>query len=93
MPKIILQGFIVVPDADLDAVKSALPQHCELTRQEPGCLAFEVTANNTNPNRFEVYEVFESKADFEAHQLRVKQSYWGQVTTEVRRHYQIEELP
>lgn len=93
MPRIVLQGFIVIPDANLDIVKSALPQHCELTRQEPGCLQFEVTPNSTDPNRFDVYEVFESKAAFEAHQVRVKQSYWGQVTTEVERHYEIEELP
>jgi len=93
MPKIILRGFIVVPETDLEVIKSALPQHCELTRQESGCLTFEVTPNSTNPNRFDVYEVFESKAAFEAHQVRVKQSHWGQVTTAVERHYEIKELP
>lgn len=93
MPNIVLQGFIVVPDADLEVVKQALSKHIELTQQEPGCLVFEVSPHPTNQNRFNVYEVFESKAAFETHQLRVNKSYWGQVTTEIERHYEIEELP
>lgn len=90
MSNVVLQGFIVVPDADLDAVTNALPRHCELTRQEPGCLVFKVTPDKTDPNRFDVYEVFASKAAFEAHQARIQQSDWGQVTAAVERHYQIE---
>lgn len=90
MPNIVLKGFIVVPDADLEVVKQALPQHIELTQQEPGCLVFEVPPHPSDPNRFDVYEVFNSKAAFEAHQQRVQQSYWGQVTTRVERHYSVQ---
>lgn len=93
MPKVILKGFILVPDIDLMTIKEALPRHCELTRQEPGCLEFEVTPNRSNPNRFDVYEVFDSKAAFKAHQLRVQESHWGAVTTQVERHYEIEGWP
>lgn len=93
MPNIVLQGFIIVPDSDLEAVKQALPQHCELTLQEPGCRVFRVTPHPTNPNRFDVYEEFTSKAAFEAHQQRVQQSDWGRVTSRVERHYELEERP
>ncbi|MCP8690036.1 putative quinol monooxygenase, partial [Marinobacterium sedimentorum] len=91
MQNVILKGFILVQDMDLDTVKLELPLHCELTRKEPGCLVFEVTPNESNQNRFDVYEEFSSKAAFEAHQARVKSSRWGQVTTNVERHYDIVE--
>jgi quinol monooxygenase YgiN len=39
MPKVILQGYIEVSDADLDLVQSELPHHIDLTRHEAGCLA------------------------------------------------------
>ncbi|PTY35800.1 antibiotic biosynthesis monooxygenase [Saccharospirillum sp. MSK14-1] len=91
MPNIVLKGFIVVPDTDLDVVKNALPEHIELTRQEPGCLVFEVTPHPTDPNRFDVYEVFNSTAAFNAHQQRVQQSHWGQVTGRVERQYEVTE--
>lgn len=88
MPKVVIKGFIIVQNMDLETVKQELPLHCELTRKEPGCLVFEVTPNNNNQNRFDVYEEFSSKAAFEAHQARVKSSRWGQITANVERHYQ-----
>lgn len=91
IPNVILKGFIIVQDMDLEIVKLELPFHCELTRKEPGCLVFEVTPNESNKNRFDVYEEFSSKAAFEAHQARVKNSRWGQVTKNVERHYEIVE--
>ncbi len=89
MSKVILKGFIIIPDRDLEMVKQELPVHSELTRREPGCLVFEVTPNESSPNRFEVYEEFSSKAAFDSHQVRVKSSRWGQVTSNAERHYEI----
>lgn len=89
MSKVILKGFIVVSDVDLEIVKLELPIHSKLTRKEPGCLVFEVTPNEDSPNRFDVYEEFTSKAAFDAHQVRVKNSRWSQVTENVERHYEI----
>lgn len=91
MPKIILQGYILVPNADLGFVIAALDQHCLLTQAEPGCLVFNVTQSKNNPNRFDVYEEFIDKHAFILHQQRVKTSYWGQVTANVERFYQISE--
>jgi autoinducer 2-degrading protein len=88
---IILKGTILVPDADLEIVQNELIIHTELTRQESGCLIFEVSQNIDNANEFTVYEEFVSKSAFDSHQQRVKNSHWGKVTKRVERHYQITE--
>ena len=89
MNKVILKGFIIVPTADLSAIKKALISHKELTRNEPGCLMFNVTQSEINLNRFDVYEEFINKAAFEQHQVRVKNSTWGKAAANVERHYEI----
>lgn len=89
LTKVILQGFIVVPDSDLEIVKSELIIHKTLTLKENGCLIFTVTPDETNPNKFSVYEEFVNQAAFDNHQVRVKTSKWGEVTKNVERHYQI----
>lgn len=92
MSKIILSGYIKVPDADLEAVQQALAEHIALTRSEPGCRVFQVKADPTERGRFNVYEEFTDKSAFEAHRLRVQQSAWGKVSQHAQRYYQIEGL-
>ncbi|TWX63486.1 antibiotic biosynthesis monooxygenase [Colwellia demingiae] len=89
MSKIILQGHIVIPDADLAKVQEELITHKMLTRQESGCLTFEVTQDSVNSNKFNVYEEFTDQDAFDSHQLRVKNSNWGKVTINLQRHYQM----
>jgi quinol monooxygenase YgiN len=89
MAKVILKGHIIVPDADIEAVKIELINHIELTRQENGCLAFKVSQDAENPNRFDVYEEFADRDSFANHQDRVRQSTWGAITVNVERHYEI----
>jgi len=90
--KVVLQGHIIVPDDDLGIVTEALVSHIELTRAEQGCLLFNVTVDEENQNKFNVYEEFVNQAAFDEHQLRVKQSNWGRVTKQVQRHYLISHL-
>lgn len=52
MSKVILKGFILVPEEELETVKSALPIHMRLTKREAGCLVFQVVENPDNPLRF-----------------------------------------
>lgn len=92
MSTVTLKGFILVPDADLPAVKRELKTHIKLTLAEPGCLSFNVVQCTDNPNRFDVYEEFESRAAFETHQERIKNSTWAGVTVNVQRHYELSEL-
>jgi len=89
LSKVILQGHIIVPDADLAVVKKELVIHQRLTRLEVGCLQFDVFQDLANANKFNVYEEFVDQQAFNNHQLRVKNSDWGVVTVNVERHYQI----
>ena len=91
LPLVRLNGYIIVPADDLDAVLAELPNHISLTRQEPGCISFQVVQSTENPHRFDVAEEFVDRLSFEQHQARVGQSYWGEVTQRVERHYQIDE--
>lgn len=90
--KIRLRGYITVPDEDLDRARGALAEHIRLTRQEVGCLRFEVTPDATDQNRFDVYEEFVDRRAFEQHQARVRNSDWGEVSANASRHYQIDEI-
>ncbi|MGF1800162.1 antibiotic biosynthesis monooxygenase [Vibrio gigantis] len=92
MSKVILQGHILVPDNDLEAVTQALVVHKELTLSEPGCIVFRVSQSTLQPNRFEVYEEFTNREAFETHQNRVKTSDWGKITKNVTRHYQVTDM-
>ncbi|SIO94121.1 putative quinol monooxygenase [Vibrio spartinae] len=89
MSKVTLKGFILVPESELESVKNELVNHQRLTLEEPGCISFSVTENLENPLRFDVYEEFTDQGAFEHHQQRVKASYWGKVTVNVERHYEI----
>ncbi len=91
MSKIVLKGYALSSDEDLSVIEAELSKHIELTRQEKGCLVFEVLQDQNNRNRFNVYEEFIDKESFEAHQVRVKSSKWGIVSGNLEKHYHIEE--
>ena len=92
MTKIRLTGYIDVPAARLAMVQAALPTHIALTRDEVGCLEFDVTEDETHPGRYLVSELFASRTDFDAHQARSTDSPWAAVTAGIPRHYTIEEV-
>jgi autoinducer 2-degrading protein len=90
MTKVILKGYILVPETDLLEVKNELPKHINHTRSEAGCLVFEVFQDKEIVNRFNVYEEFISKEAYNSHQERVRDSKWGKITINVERYYEIE---
>ncbi len=90
--KVTLQGHIIVPESDLSAVKEALIEHIRLTRQEEGCLRFDVSPDDESPTRFNVYEEFVDRNAFEDHQRRIVGTSWERATINVARHYQVEGL-
>ena len=92
MAKVILKGFIIVPAEDFNAVLAELPIHIENTQNEEGCLIFEVLRDEAHSNRFNVHEEFIDKASFEAHQERVKNSKWGRVSSNIERHYHVNQV-
>lgn len=92
MPKIILSGHILIPIEDVIEVQDALPGHLELTRNEKGCIKFNVTQDKKQLNKYSVYEEFIDQAAFDSHQQRVKNSHWGKVSQNVERHYEISKI-
>ena len=92
MSKVTLEGYILVSDDDIEMVMQELPNHIELTRQELGCVLFEVERDESNKNRFNVKEEFLTSEAFRYHQQRVAESKWGKVSKNVKRHYQVKGL-
>lgn len=90
--KITLSGYIIVPPADLAAVRECLPEHLVTTRAEAGCLTFNVVENVEQEGRFEVYEAFIDQTAFEYHQSRARESKWGLVAKNIKRHYTVKGL-
>ncbi|VAW52454.1 hypothetical protein MNBD_GAMMA05-1075 [hydrothermal vent metagenome] len=89
MSKVILKGYIIASDFDLAAVKKELAIHILLTRQEEGCLVFEVSQDKKNMNRFNVYEEFTSQEAFNAHQQRLTNTEWGKISSQLKKYYKI----
>lgn len=89
---VVLKGHITVNMECLEQVKLQLETHIQLTKQEPGCLQFEVYQDDFQSNRFNVYEVFIDDDAFLYHQQRVKTSRWGELTINAERHYHISRL-
>lgn len=88
MAKVILEGYIVVPEQDLNMVLNELPNHIAQTRAESGCLVFQVEQDAEQSTRFLVYEEFVDQAAFNHHQARTKKSRWSEITANVDRYYQ-----
>ncbi len=89
---VVLTGYIKVPLDELENVKKHLNTHIKTTKDEQGCIAFSVKQREENSSIFDVYEEFKDSNSFIAHQERVKNSVWGEVTINVERVYQIEGL-
>ena len=84
-----MSGYIIVPFADLAAVRECLPEHITRTRAEAGCLTFNVVEHVEKEGRFEVYEAFINQTAFEHHQSRARESKWGVVAKNIKRHYTV----
>jgi len=92
MNKVTLTGYITISEAELGFVREALPQHIVATRNESGCIVFEVQERPTGQGVFDVYEEFESEFAFKNHQKRAGKSHWGMITKNAQRNYTIEGL-
>lgn len=89
MSEVHVSGRLVCEsEAEAARVTQHLPGHIELTRAEPGCLSFEVTATDED-GVWNVDERFVDAAAFYAHQQRAAQSTWGQSTVGITREYTV----
>lgn len=80
--------LICVSEQELNIIIKFLPEHIKLTRQEEGCVSFEVK-QTPNPLIWDVHEVFENRQSFEKHQRRISGSVWGIKTQNIQRLYEI----
>jgi quinol monooxygenase YgiN len=74
-----------------ELIRRFLPEHIRLTKNEPGCVAFEVK-ETADPLVWTVEELFVDQKSFEAHQGRTKKSSWGVETGAIKRQYEIQEV-
>lgn len=52
-------------------------------RDEPGCLRFDVLQDNSDPNRFYFYEVYQDEKAVEAHRTMPHYARWRAAAAEV----------
>jgi len=87
-----LTGRLLCQSAEeTEQVRRYLPEHIRLTREESGCLSFEVNETD-DPLIWTVEELFVSQEAFSLHQLRTKASVWGQQTQTIAREYSVTEI-
>lgn len=82
-----LEGHIDVPADRIAQVSEALKDHIRLTREEEGCIFFNVDACAEVEGRFLVSEAFVDEAAFNAHQERAGASPWAEASAGVPRDY------
>ena len=89
MGKVILTGYVIVPEGEIDILKPAIAEHIKFTLAEPGCLEFSLTQSKDEPLKYSLYEEFVDRAAFELHQTRTKASKWANLSKNVERHFSI----
>lgn len=84
-----LSGFLRCASIeDVELVKHHLPDHLRLTREEPGCIAFDVSQTD-DALVWRVEELFADQAAFDFHQQRTRASKWFAATSTIARDYNI----
>jgi quinol monooxygenase YgiN len=64
---VILTAMVKAKPGQEDAVKEALLSLVEPTRNEPGCLCYNLHQSKADPTQFMFYEQWASKEDLAAH--------------------------
>jgi quinol monooxygenase YgiN len=83
-----LNVVLTVKDASrVESIHGLLAQQGRLSRDEPGCLRFEVYQSQNDPRHFVLVETWESKAAWEVHRQgkAVTEIYLPQVIPHVER--------
>ena len=87
--------WLTVKDAgDIDQVKVLLAEACRLSREEPGCLRFEVFHSQSDPQKFLLSERWESEQAWKDHrnERAFKEIYQPRVLPLVDREPHISDL-
>ncbi|SNT71645.1 GNAT family N-acetyltransferase [Paracoccus seriniphilus] len=91
-PLLALNGKITCAEtAQMLTALSLLPDHMALSRQEPGCLRFDIWQDE-DPMVWNITELFTDQQAFAAHQSRTADSEWGRNSTEMQRDFTSKEV-
>lgn len=87
-PMIGLTGRLICQDAgQMMTALSLLPDHVRLSRDEPGCLRFDLWQDE-DPLVWHLSELFVDADAFAAHDARTKASLWGRESAGIGRDFQ-----
>jgi len=64
---LIVAGTITIDPADADALRVAAAEMMAATHEEPGCHEYVFSISVADPGNVQVFEVWESADDLEAH--------------------------
>ena len=64
---LIVAGTISIDPADVDKLREAASVMMEATVQEPGCQQYVFSVSVADPGSVQIFEVWDSAADLEAH--------------------------
>lgn len=91
-PMLGLTGRLICADAgQMMTALSLLPDHIRLSREEPGCLHFDLWQDE-DPLVWHLSELFVDADAFAAHGARTKDSAWGREGTAIGRDFQRHEV-
>ncbi|MDY7105397.1 MAG: antibiotic biosynthesis monooxygenase [Actinomycetota bacterium] len=82
-----LTGTITIPVGEQPGLRPLLDEHVRLTRDEPGCVEFEVVQDAERPDVFLVRELFLDESAFAFHQTRGAASPWGRASAHLQRDF------
>ena len=74
--------FAVIVQAEIDLDRMAeflelIEINAKATRQEPGCVSFDVLRSQDQPNLFFFYELYQSASDIEYHKQQAHYNLWA----------------
>ena len=64
---LIVAGTITIDPADVDRMRVAAAEMMAATHEEPGCIEYVFSISVADPGTVNIFEVWESAADLEAH--------------------------
>lgn len=67
MPKLTITGNIQAKSDQIELVKTELEKLVPITREEAGCIQYDLHQDNENPAYFMFYENWESRELWQAH--------------------------
>ena len=80
--------LICATEQQADVVRRHLPDHIRLTKDEAGCLSFDITPTD-DPLVWTVAECFVDQVAFAFHQRRTRASIWWAKTGHIRRDFAV----